>query len=124
MKKTFCFLFLFISLSSIAFAQTNFTDLTITLKNKNVGFFENQAINLTSKTTSEIFKSLSDSDGKATFSLPTNDIYEIKIANYTRKKEIRIPDIKGGQITNIFTYSTNMVEIHKKFEMSNSEKKK
>ena len=87
MKKLTCFLLIFIGLNPHIFSQENFVDLIITLQNKNGGYFKNQTINITSKSNGRTFKLSSDNQGKAHFVLPTKDIYDITISNYTKKKE-------------------------------------
>jgi hypothetical protein len=122
MKNTIFLLFLVVGFCTVVNAQENHVKLAITLKNNTGGFYKNQEVELISKTDGTTFKASTNNDGIAAFKLPTNDIYTVHISNYSRKREIIVPDIPGGSMTNTFSYAPNMIEMQKKFEMSASEK--
>ncbi|MGB1308802.1 MAG: hypothetical protein ACPG6B_07825 [Oceanihabitans sp.] len=124
MKLRYAILYLIIGINTSAFAQDNFVDLIIILENKNGGYFHNKTVKITSKSSGKTYTTTSDTKGTAQFSLPNNAIYNLKISNYAKEREIRVPNIKGGTITNVYTYSPNMLEMDKKFAMSTKERQK
>ncbi len=122
MGKSAYLLFVLFFLNLAVFAQEDLVDLSITLKNNKGGFYTSQLVKLISKNTGKSYNSSTDADGVATFKLPVNDVYTVSISNYSRKREIIVPNVPGGRMTNVFNYAPNMVEMHRKFEMSETEK--
>ena len=121
MKQLTYSLFLFFVSTSFLLAQNCQLDLTITLKNIDGGFYSNQTIKLTSRSNGKSFEQVSNTSGKAFLGLPCNDIYDVTISNYSRKKEIKVAD-RSGQMSRVFSYPANMVQLQKEFTMSNTEK--
>jgi hypothetical protein len=112
MKKATCLSFLFMGRCSFIFAQENFVNLTITLKNNKGGFYQYQIVNFKATSDGKTYKSSTNDQGIALFQLPTKDVYTLNIANYSRKKEIRVPDIPVGSMSNVFSYAQNMAAMH------------
>jgi len=93
----------------------------IILKNINGGFYRDQTVKLTSKLGGTVFEMVSDAKGEATFKLPCNTVYDLTVSNYSKSKELRVPE-KAGMVTERkLTYAPDMIAREKAFAMSAAE---
>jgi len=102
-------------------AQDCESSITIVLKNMNGGFYKGQKVTLTAKAGGASFEVISDAKGEATFSLPCNTIYNLTASNYTKTKEVQLPDFAGGHSMRTLTYEPDMAAKEKLFSMNPAE---
>jgi hypothetical protein len=104
-----------------AVAQGCLSSITIQLKNIRGGVYAGQPVTLTSKADGRSYSGKSNPGGIAVLMVPCEEVFEIAVANYTRKKEI-MAGTQGESISQTLTYEPDMKEKEKLFEMSASEK--
>lgn len=105
---------------TITFSQNCESSITILLKNKTGGVFANQTITLTSKAGDIKFELISNQKGEAPFTVPCNMIFDLSISNYTKKKEIKIPE-NPVQFTRTISYESDMAKKENLFALDSLE---
>ena len=125
-NKTSKWLFLFSLLISSIFvnAQDCTESLTIVLKNYRGGFFIDKEITISEIEGTAVFKKKSNLQGKATFELPCNTLFNISISNYSRTRKYRTTDKNGAYGKQVFTYNVDNLAKAKAFKMSPAEEAK
>lgn len=100
-------------------AQDCLSTVVLELKNIKGGFFRGQKVTLTSKVDGKNYSGNSNDRGEATLNVPCNEMYDLTIANYTKKVEVESP--KGGTVKSTFSYQADMVEQQKRAAMNSTE---
>ncbi|MCK6648189.1 MAG: hypothetical protein L6Q66_00905 [Bacteroidia bacterium] len=109
--------------SNFVISQECLSAISIKLKNIKGGVYANQAITLTSRADGKTYTQKSNASGEIDVMVPCDQLYDISIANYTRKKEILSAKTESGRVTRAFTYEPDMAAKDKLFEMNDQEKK-
>lgn len=118
-------IFLFLVFQFILFSlqsQDCESAVTVKLENMNGGVYKGQTVMLTNKSGGAVFEKISDENGEVVFSLPCNTIYNLTVSNYSRTREIRVPESNGMTSTFKLSYEPNNIEKQKSFAMSKVEK--
>ena len=102
-------------------AQGCETKLIIKLKNMNGGVFGGQKVTITARADGKTFEATSNASGEAEFKVPCEVLYDLSIANYTRKKEVLSAKSDGGMVMRTFTYEPDMAAKDKLFAMNAEE---
>jgi hypothetical protein len=96
-------------------------EATVTIKLENIkgGLYPGRKVTLISHVDGKTWVQAANEKGEATFTVLCGEMFDVKIANYTRKAEIE--SSKGGITKHTFTYESNMLEKEKLFAMSPAE---
>lgn len=113
---------LMISTTFESFGQSCETAVKLNLVNQRGGIYSHQKIILTSLSDGLKYEGSSDVNGKAEIAVPCNQVFDVNIANYTHKLEIKSATGNGGWISRTVTYGADMAEKDKFFAMNEAEK--
>lgn len=102
-------------------AQGCETTLVIKLKNMKGGVYGGQKVTITARADGKTLDATSNASGEAQFSVPCEVLYDLSIANYTRKKEVLSAKSAGGMVMRTFTYEPDMAAKDKLFAMNAEE---
>jgi hypothetical protein len=94
--------------------------ITLRLENNRGGFYAGQKVQLTSRADGKVYSALSDASGEATLSVPCLEMFDVKIANYTKKMEVEAN--AGGRSTYTLSYAPDMLQKQKTLAMNDVEK--
>lgn len=120
--RTFCTLLSLQLLSFSGFSQSCNTQMTFNLVNLKGGFYTNQSVILKSKMTGTEYHEKTDGSGTVVFNLPCDEVFEVNITNYAQKFDIPSPKRNGSRSTQTISYEPDMIEMSKRFEMSESDR--
>ncbi|MFT5822373.1 MAG: hypothetical protein ACI8ZM_003629 [Crocinitomix sp.] len=125
MKKLYTyFIILAFTLLNSAFAQDCQSTIVVQLDNiVNGSLFSGQKVVMTSFRSKKVYTSISDFKGEATFLLPCNEKFDVKISNYVGKIELMSPPYANSTSTQTFSYAADMAEKSKAFAMNDTQKK-
>ena len=96
-------------------------NVKIKLKTFSGGVHPNISITITSNSTGKVYKAKSNAEGIAQITIPSNDKYTIKPANYSGNHTISLPNSPINYTTGI-TYNKDDLSNAKKFEPNEKEK--
>lgn len=108
--------------SKILIAQDCISLVNIKLRNVKGGFYSNQLVTLTGRADGKTFSENTNVSGEVNLSVPCDQIFDITIANYPRKKEILSAKSEGGKVSRSFSYEPDVIAKDKLFEMNETEK--
>jgi len=123
MTKHILFPLVFIVITiNYSLAQDCLSSVNIKLKNTNGGVYANQTVTLTSKVDGKIFSQKSNASGEVELMIPCDQMFDVTITNYTRKKELLSAKTETGKVSRTFTYEPDMASKDQFFEMNEQEK--
>jgi hypothetical protein len=95
--------------------------VVIILENNRGGYHAGQKVTLTSRVDGKQYIQTSDARGEASVIVPCNEMFDLFIANYTKKAEVESP--ANGRQKHTFSYAPDMLQKQKLLAMSAAEKK-
>lgn len=120
--KYVSFLIVLFLISKISVAQDCTSLVSIKLKNVKGGFYSNQLVTLTGRSDGKTFSAQTNGSGEVNFSVPCDQIFDVNVANYPRKKEILSAKSEGAKVSRSFSYEPDVIAKDKLFEMNEIEK--
>jgi hypothetical protein len=124
MKKVFYLLVLSIFFFSVSGAAQDCTsNVTLILNNTSGGFHAGQTVKLISLSDATEYDEKSDAKGQVVFALPCDQRFDVKIANYPYKGQVKSSSYNNSSSTMNYSYGPNMVENQKNFAMDDAQKK-
>lgn len=112
-------LFLALKLPPSTRAQDCQSLVVIRLENIKGGVFQGQKVTLTSRVDGQSYSGDSDARGEAAITVPCNELFDLTIANYTRKEIVESSAI--GKRKHTFSYPHDMVQKEKQLAMEPEE---
>ena len=106
----------------MSISQECTSKLTLILNNIRGGKYTNQTVVLTSKSDGTKYSKTSNLKGEVIFELPCDQLFNVKISNYTRDMEIATSKKNGSYATRNISYEPNMAENDKFFAMDDAQK--
>lgn len=111
-----------LAFSDRLYGQTCTSQVIIQLSNIRGGIYANQPVTLKNKATGKEYKQTSNASGLVTFEVPCGQTFDVSIANYARKNEMKSPEDEGSYAKRNFSYEPNMMQQERDFAMSDAEK--
>ncbi|PHR22293.1 MAG: hypothetical protein COA38_18130 [Fluviicola sp.] len=124
MKKLYTYTsLLFVFITGFSSAQDCQSTVKMVLFNiTNGGHFAGQTVELTNISSKKTYTEISNAKGEATFLLPCDQRFDVKISNYASKDEIKSPSRTNSTSTRKYSYEADMIQKRKDFAMDDAQK--
>jgi hypothetical protein len=119
--KSLTFLIFITAAAFSVSAQDCTATVSYLLKNTKGGFYANQTVSLYSKDGKKIAEKKSDANGVASFEVPCESKFDLKISNYSRTEDV-FSGKNGTHLRMQFSYEPNMIETDKRMALTDAEK--
>lgn len=123
LTRTFLASLLALISSNSSLAQDCTSTLTLVLENIDGGVYTNQKVMFKSQADGKEYNQTSNVKGEVVFELPCDQMFTVKIDNYTRDMEMPSTKYNGSSARSFVSYAPDMAEKDKVFALDASQKK-